>query len=50
VVVAAVERGDDLQPLDRLLLALRAERALAFRRIDGVAELDLFLVEVDGGR
>ena len=29
VLVAPVERGDDLQPLDRLLLALRAQRLAA---------------------
>ena len=47
LLVAAVERGDDLQPLDRLLLALG--RAAGGRRygVDGLAELDLLVVEVD---
>ncbi len=48
VVVAAVERGDDLEPLDRLLLALRTERlATGLARVDRLAQLDLLLVEVD---
>ncbi len=48
VLVATVERGDDLQPLDRLLLALGRQRlAPGVARIDGGAELDLLLVEVD---
>ena len=48
VVVAAVERGDDLQALDGLLLALGRQRACGrSRRVDRVAQLDLFLVEVD---
>ena len=36
VVVAAVERGDDLQPLDGLLLALGRQRALPLGGVDGV--------------
>ncbi|CAB4993013.1 unannotated protein [freshwater metagenome] len=47
VLVAAVERGDDLQPLDRLLLALRRQRTLAFLRIDLGPQLDLFDVEIN---
>ena len=48
VVVATVEAGDDLEPLDRLLAALRRQRlASRLARVDGVAELDLLLVEVD---
>src|SRR5213078_2201053 len=47
VVVAAIERRDDLQTLDGLLLALRAQRTLTLGRVDGVAELDLFFVEID---
>ena len=48
MLVATVERGDDLEALDRLLLALGAERlAAAGVRVDRVAELDLLLVEVD---
>ena len=47
LLVATVERRDDLQPLDRLLLALGAERLLAVLGIDGLAEADLFDVEVD---
>ena len=48
VLVAAVERGDDLEPLDRLLLALGAQRlATRVARVDRVAQLDLLLVEVD---
>ena len=47
MLVATVERRDDLEALDRLLLALRAERLLALLRVDRVAELDLLLVEVD---
>ena len=47
VLVAAVEGGDDLQPLDGLLLALRRQRLAALARVDGVAELALLLVEVD---
>ena len=49
VLVATVERGDDLEALDRLLAALRRER-LAGRvgpGLDRLAELDLLLVEVD---
>ena len=49
VVVPAVERGDDLQPLDGLLLALHGQRLAALAGVDGVAELDLLLVEVDPG-
>ncbi len=46
--IALVERGDDLQPLDGLLAPLGAERlATAGHMVDGAAELDLFLVEVD---
>ena len=47
VLVATVERRDDLEALDGLLLALGAERLLAFLRVDRVAELDLLLVEID---
>ena len=47
VLVAAVERSDDLQPLDRLLLALRAETLHTFRRVDLLAELGFFIVEVE---
>ena len=45
--VAAVERGDDLEALGGLLLALGRERLLALLGIDGGAELDLFLIEID---
>ena len=48
VLVTTVERRDDLEALDRLLLALRAERLAArVARVDRLAELDLLLVEVD---
>ena len=47
VLVATVEGGDDLEPLDGLLLALLAERLLPLGRVDVVLELDLFDVEVD---
>src|SRR5262249_48503875 len=48
VVVALVERGDDLQALDRLLPALRAQRlANTVGRIDGLTQTLLFDVEVD---
>src|SRR5205823_9135767 len=47
VLVASVERGDDLQPLDGLLLALGGQRPPSLFGIDGGAELDLLLVEVD---
>ncbi len=47
MLVTTVERRHDLEALDRLLLALGAERLLALLRVDRVAELDLFLVEVD---
>ncbi len=47
VLVATVERRDDLEPLDRLLLALSRERLLAVGRIDLLAQSDLFGVEVD---
>src|SRR6185295_16955083 len=48
VVVALVERGDDLQALDGLLTALRRQRlAAAGVVVDGAAQLDLFDVEVD---
>ncbi len=47
VIVAAVERRHDLEALDGLLLALRAQRTLTLGRVDGLAELDLFDVEID---
>ena len=47
VLVAAVEGGDDLQPLDGLLAALGRQRAAAVGGVDHLAELDLLLVEVD---
>jgi hypothetical protein len=48
VLVALVERRDDLQTLDGLLTTLGGEGLAAARRVvDGVAELDLLLVEVD---
>ena len=47
VVVAAVERRDDLEALDRLLLALGRQGPHRRVRVDLVLELDLFLVEVD---
>ena len=49
MLVAPVERGDDLEPLDRLLLALGADSGLRplVVGVDGVAELALLLVEVD---
>jgi hypothetical protein len=47
VVVAAVERGDDLQPLDGLLATLHRQGPPAVTRIDGLAELDLLHVEID---
>ncbi|CAB4853711.1 unannotated protein [freshwater metagenome] len=48
MLIALVERGDDLQTLDRLLAALGAERlAAAADVVDRCAQLDLFLVEVD---
>ena len=49
VLVATVERGDDLEALDGLLAALRRQR-LAGRvgsGLDRLAELDLLLVEID---
>ena len=42
-----LKADDDLEPLDGLLLALGRQGALALLRVDGGAELDLFLVEVD---
>ncbi len=47
VVVAPVEGGDDLQPLDRLLPPLRRQGTTAVLGVDHVAQLDLFGVEVD---
>ena len=47
VLVPTVEGGDDLQPLNGLLLALDAERLLALRRVNHRPELDLFIIEVD---
>ena len=47
VLVAAVEGGHDLEPLDGLLLALGRQRLVAVLGLDGAPELDLLLVEVD---
>ena len=47
VVVPAVEGGDDLQPLDRLLAPLGRERPAAVLGVDHVAQLDLLGIEVD---
>ncbi len=47
VLVAAVERSHDLEPLYGLLLALGGQGLLALGRIDHRPELDLFVVEVD---
>src|SRR5207253_7210438 len=47
VLVTPVERGHDLQPLDRLLLALGGQRPPSFLGVDRSAELDLLVVEVD---
>ena len=47
VGVAAVEGGDDLEPLDGLLLALGRQRTTAVGRVDVLPELDLLRVEVD---
>ena len=48
ILVATVERGDDLETLDRLLLALRTERlATGVADVDGLSQLDFFFVEVD---
>ena len=49
VVVTTVEGGDDLEALDGLLLALHGQRLAALGGVDGLAELDLLLVEVDAG-
>ena len=46
-VVARLNAETILRPLDRLLLALGRQRALALRRVDGGLELLLLLVEVD---
>ena len=50
VVVAPVEGGDDLQPLDGLLLALHRQRLAALGRVDGLAELALLLGRSRSGR
>ena len=47
MVVAAVEGGDDLEPLDGLLPALGGQRAPSVGGVDGLAQLHLFDVEVD---
>ena len=47
LLVATVERRDDLEALDGLLLALHRQRLAAVGRLDAFAELDLFVVEVD---
>ena len=47
VLVTTVEGRDDLEALDGLLLALGRQRPDARLRVDGGAELDLFVVEVD---
>ena len=47
VLVAPVEGGNDLEPLDRLLLALGAQALLTLRRIDLLAQLRFFVVEVE---
>jgi hypothetical protein len=47
VVVAAVEGRDDLEALDRLLLALGGQRALPLLRVDRGLELLLLDVEVE---
>jgi hypothetical protein len=47
VLVAPVEGGDDLQPLDDLLAALGRERLAPVGSVDHGPELDLLLVEVD---
>ncbi len=47
VVVAAVERRDDLEPLDGLLLALSGQGTLALLRVDGGPQLLFLDVEVD---
>ncbi|CAB4615974.1 unannotated protein [freshwater metagenome] len=47
VLVAAVEGRDDLETLDRLLLALGREGLDAFGRVDLLAETDFVGVEVD---
>ena len=47
VLVAAVERGDDLEPLDDLLAALGRQGLAAVGGVDHLAELDLLGVEVD---
>ena len=47
VVVPAVERRDDLQALDGLLATLGRQGTTAVGRVDLLAQLDLFLVEVD---
>ncbi len=46
-LIAAVERGDDLQALDGLLLALGRQRPPAVCGLDVLAELELFLVKVE---
>ena len=46
-LVATVERRDDLQALDRLLLALGRQRTPAVCGLDVLAELELLLVEVE---
>ena len=47
VLVAPVERGDDLEALDRLLLALRRQGLDALGGLDETAQLLLFFVEID---
>ena len=47
VLVAAVEGGDDLQPLDDLLAALGRQGLAPVGGVDHLAQLDLFHVEVD---
>ena len=45
--VALVERGNNLETLDGLLLALCAQWLLAVLRIDCFAQLDFFFIEID---
>ena len=47
VLVAAVEGGDDLEPLDDLLAALCRQGLAPVGGVDHLAQLDLFDVEVD---
>ena len=47
-IITTVERSNDLQALDCLLLTLRAEHLAVVAIHDGVTECNFFSIEVDG--